>query len=174
MTDSIDLFESGTEGYHAFRIPALTTTPTGTVLAFCEGRKNGRGDSGDIDLVLRRSDDGGQTFAPMQVVWDDGPHTCGNPCPVVDRRTGAIALLSTHNLGHDVEHQIIDQISEGTRTVWLTRSEDEGRTWSAPAEITATTKEPNWTWYATGPGAGIQLHSGRLVISCDHIEAVSK
>ena len=174
MTDSIDLFESGTEGYHAFRIPALTTTPTGTVLAFCEGRKNGRGDSGDIDLVLRRSDDGGQTFAPMQVVWDDGPHTCGNPCPVVDRRTGAIALLSTHNLGHDVEHQIIDQISEGTRTVWLTRSEDEGRTWSAPAEITATTKEPNWTWYATGPGAGIQLHSGRLVIPCDHIEAGSK
>jgi sialidase-1 len=171
VIDSIDLFISGTQGYHTFRIPALTTTPAGTVLAFCEGRKSASSDSGDIDILLRRSEDGGQTWNDMQLVWDDGPHTCGNPCPVVDRRTGAISLLLTHNLGHDVERDIIARTSEGTRTVWLTRSEDEGRTWSPPREITSTCKAPTWTWYATGPGAGIQLVDGRLVVPCDHIEA---
>ena len=65
MIDASDLFESGTQGYHTFRIPALITTLTGTVLAFCEGRKNARGDTGDIDMLLRRSDAGGQTFAPL-------------------------------------------------------------------------------------------------------------
>jgi len=42
------------------------------------------------------------------------------------------------------------------------------RSWSAPVEITAQVKKPEWTWYATGPGNGIQLKSGRLVIPCDH------
>ena len=59
----MDLFENGTQGYHTFRIPSLITTPTGTVLAFCEGRKNGLGDSDDIDMLMRRSDDGGQSWS---------------------------------------------------------------------------------------------------------------
>ena len=33
-----DVFVSGTEGYHTFRIPALLTTPKGSLLAFCEGK----------------------------------------------------------------------------------------------------------------------------------------
>ena len=73
------------------------------LLAFCEGRKKSAGDAGDIDLVLKRSMDGGKTWRPLQVVWDDGPNTCGNPCPVVDRATGTIWLLLTHNLGHDTD-----------------------------------------------------------------------
>ena len=52
--------------------------------------------------------------------------------------------------------------------------QDDGHTWSPPRNITDTTKKAHWTWYATGPGAGIQLRSGRLVIPCDHIEATSK
>jgi len=61
--------------------------------------------------------------------------------------------------------------------VWVTHSTDDGLTWTKPREITAEVKRPEWTWYATGPGAGIQLergaHAGRLVIPCDHIEAGS-
>jgi sialidase-1 len=52
--------------------------------------------------------------------------------------------------------------------VWITHSTDDGTTWSAAEEITATTKKADWTWYATGPGNGIQLHDGRLVIPCDY------
>ena len=107
-------------------------------------------------------------------MWDDGPNTCGNPCPVVERETGAILLLMTHNLGTDREAQIVAQTSKAPRTVWLSRSADDGRTWSPPQEITNDVKKPDWTWYATGPGAGIQLKSGRLVVPCDHTEAGTK
>src|SRR5438128_1025964 len=67
-----NVFVAGQEGYHTFRIPSALVTPKGTVLAFCEGRKKGRGDAGDIDLVLKRSTDGGKTWQPLQVVWDEG------------------------------------------------------------------------------------------------------
>ena len=118
--------------------------------------------------MLRRSFDGGRTWSPNQVVWDDGPNTCGNPCPVVDRESGTIWLLLTHNLGKDTEKQIVEGTSEGSRTCWLSKSTDDGATWSAPIEITRDVKLPDWTWYATGPGVGIQLRSGRLVIPFDN------
>jgi sialidase-1 len=172
--EQIEIFVSGTEGYHTFRIPALITTQAGSVLAFCEGRKGGRGDTGDIDLVLRRSFDGGKTWGPIQLVADDGENTMGNPCPVVDGRTGTIWLPLTRNLGEDHEGKILSQESKESRTVWMCNSTDDGVTWSQPVEITETTKEPDWTWYATGPGNGIQLASGRMLIPCDHALAGSK
>jgi sialidase-1 len=86
----------------------------------------------------------------------------------VDRRTGRILLLLTRNPGAATERRIIARTAAGTRTVWITRSADDGVTWSAPQEITSSVKRPEWTWYATGPGNGIQLRSGRLVIPCDH------
>ncbi|MEQ9068881.1 MAG: sialidase family protein, partial [Gimesia chilikensis] len=82
------VFEKGEAGYHGFRIPALLVTPKGTLLAFAEARKNNLGDSGDIDLVLKRSSDNGKTWSPLAVLWNDGENTCGNPCPVVDESTG--------------------------------------------------------------------------------------
>jgi sialidase-1 len=168
------VFVSGRDGYHTYRIPALLVTKKGTLLAFCEGRKKGRGDAGDIDLLLKRSFDGGQTWAKTQVVWDDGANTCGNPCPVLDARTGTVWLLLTHNLGRDTEAQITNGTAKGTRTVWVTKSADDGATWDKPVEITRDVKRPDWTWYATGPGVGIQLKGGRLVVPCDNQVAGSK
>jgi sialidase-1 len=163
-----DVFVSGKDGYHTFRIPAAVVSPKGTLLAFCEGRKHSRSDTGDIDVVLRRSFDGGKTWRPLQVVADAGPHTIGNPCPVVDRTTGTIWLPLTKNLGNESEKVIRDGTSKGGRTVWLTKSTDDGATWSKPVEITRSVRRDDWTWYATGPGCGIQLKSGRLLIPCDH------
>ncbi|MCK0191035.1 sialidase family protein [Arenibacter sp. F20364] len=172
------IFEGGQENYNCFRIPAVVKTNSNTLLAFAEGRKNGCSDTGNIDLVMKRSTDGGKTWGKLEVLWQDEGNTCGNPSPVVDRTTGAIFLLSTWNLGSDHEPDIIAQKSKDTRRVFLMKSSNDGKSWSRPKEITSDVKLPNWTWYATGPGSGIQILGGkykdRLVIACDHIEAVSK
>jgi len=171
-------FVSGTEGYHTFRIPAITVNGAGHLLAICEGRKNSASDTGDIDLVFKISEDAGRTWGKLGVLWDDSTNACGNPCVVRDADTRDIWLLSTWNRGDDQESRIINQTSKDTRRVYVSSSSDDGRSWSRPCEITAEVKLTNWTWYATGPGAGIQLHcgphTGRLVIPCDHIEAQTK
>jgi sialidase-1 len=172
------LFRSGSEGYECFRIPAIVTCTDGTLLAFAEGRKNGCSDTGDIDLVMKRSEDQGQSWSSLQVIWDDGDNVCGNPAPVVDESTGEIHLLLTWNLGEDHESEIIAGLSKDTRRIFHLNSLDQGQSWSEPREITSAVKQANWTWYATGPCHGIQLTRGeargRLIIPCDHIEAESK
>src|SRR5436853_2190162 len=87
-----DVFVAGQGGYHTYRIPAMVVATNGAVLAFCEGRKAGVGDSGKIDLLLKRSLDGGTTWGPMAVVREDAGNVCGNPAPVVDQVTGEIFL----------------------------------------------------------------------------------
>ena len=166
-----DVYVAGTGGYHTYRIPSVIATPKGTLLAFAEGRRTGAGDAGDIDLVVRRSGDGGASWSPIDIIGDDGSNTFGNPCPVVDARTGTVWLLSTHNPGANREKDIV--AGAGRRTVWAMKSEDDGVTWSAPTEITASVKRDDWTWYATGPGIGIQTRTGRLVIPANHVEAGS-
>ncbi|MBM4085827.1 MAG: exo-alpha-sialidase [Planctomycetes bacterium] len=150
-----DIFVGGTDGYHTYRIPAIVVSKKGTILAFCEARKNSPRDYGDIDMALKRSLDRGHTWQPMQIVWDDGENTIGNPAPVVDRGTGTIWLPFCRN----------------NDRVFVTRSEHDGATWSTPVEITKDVKPAGWTWYATGPCHGIQLSTGRLLIPCDHKEA---
>jgi len=171
------LFKSGEDGYNTYRIPAMTVTNKGSILAFAEGRKNNSSDTGDIDVVLKRSTDNGKTWSLTQVIWDNGENTCGNPAPVVDRETGTIFLLLTGNLEIDHEHQIINQTSKDTRRVFVSQSTDDGVTWTTPKEITQNVKKDHWTWYATGPCQGIQIsngpHKGRLVIPCNHVEAAT-
>jgi sialidase-1 len=89
----------------------------------------------------------------------------------MDRATGTIWLFSTQNAGTDREKDIIAGTSSGSRTVWVMKTTDEGMTWSAPIEITTSVKVPGWTWYATGPGVGIQTTTGRFVIPANHAEA---
>lgn len=173
-----DLFVGGKDGYCTYRIPVVVVSKEGTLLAFCEGRKDSQSDAGAIDLILKRSTDGGKSWGPQQIVWTDGRNTCGNPCAVVDAQTGVIWLLATWNRGDDREREIVAETSKDTRRVFVMSSEDDGLTWSSPKEITQHVKAADWTWYATGPCNGIQLtrgaQQGRLVIPCDHIRAKTK
>ena len=70
-----ELFVSGEQGYFKYRIPALITTASGTILAFCEARRHNGHDDDEIDIVLRRSCDGGLTWTPQQLVVADGDRT---------------------------------------------------------------------------------------------------
>jgi sialidase-1 len=155
-------------GYFVHRIPALLTTSKGTLLAFCEARSGSASDSAPIDVVLRRSLDNGETWMPEQVVVHFPGFTVGNPAPVEDSKTGVVWLLLTANPAGETETEIANSSPKGTRTVWITHSSDDGATWASAREITSSVKKSNWTWYATGPGNGIQLADRRLVIPCDH------
>ena len=165
-----DVFTSGTDGYAYYRIPAIVKANDGTLLAFAEGRKNDRSDSGDIDLVLRRSYDNGQSWDAMQVVWSNSTGVAGNPCPVVDQTTGDILLVSNHQTPGATQTTIRDG-TNGERTYHVQRSTNSGATWTNPVRITATdTLNPRWM--AGGPNHGIQLargtEAGRLIVAGNH------
>jgi sialidase-1 len=160
-----DLFVAGQHGYHTYRIPAIVATNEGTLLAFCEGRTGSSSDTDDIDIVLRRSFDNGETWDEQRKIADMGGDTIDNPCPVVDTATGTIWMGLCWNAVTGPESEIV--IGKAKRTVWLTNSTDDGATWSAPVEITDAVKYADWRWYATGPGHGIQLSNGRLLMPCD-------
>ena len=157
--DQEPLWVGGEDGYHTYRIPALLTTKQGSLLAFCEGRRNTRQDYGDIDLLVKRSTDGGKTWSSHQIVYEEGGTeaiTIGNPSPVVDQDTGTIWMPFCRN----------------NKEVLITKSTDDGLTWSEPVNISKDVVEFGWVWVATGPGVSIQLtrgsHKGRLVIPSDH------
>jgi sialidase-1 len=138
--------------YASMRIPALVISKKGTLLAFCEGRINNASDWGDMNLLLRRSTDGGKTWGPYQVVAakkTGGP--AGNPAPVV-ADDGTIHLLYQRDYAF----------------AYHTQSTDDGLTWSAAEDITYAfdkiKPQYNWNVLATGPGHAIQLKSGRLLV----------
>ena len=171
MLEINDLWVGGTDSgagvYHTYRIPALVVTPRGTLVAICEGRRESHHDVGLIDLVVRRSEDGGRTWSDTAVLATEEGQTVGNPAPIVDRSTGTIWMPICKN------RAMLDRDSRGNkwredRPVWLTCSEDDGKTWREPIEITHSAKEPDWTWYSTGPVHGIQLSTGRMIASCTH------
>lgn len=169
------LFEQGIGGYACYRIPALLRVDDQTLLAFAEGRKNSCSDTGNIDLVVRRSEDNGFTWGETIVVWDDAENTCGNPAPIWDAVAQKVVLLATWNDGRDDIGPINDGTSIDTRRVYHLSSTDKGESWSSATEITEDVKLPNWRWYATGPGSGIQIKNGpyadRLMVGCDYIDS---
>jgi sialidase-1 len=169
------LFRSGQLNYHTFRIPSLISLPNNIIIAFVEGRKNNQEDQGDIQLIMRKSIDGGQNWElpvillhykkqlmlktllskRFETVTNYEEITCGNPCPVYDKTTQRLWLSFT-----------LDNLS-----MWLVYSDDLGDTWSKPRNITEEAfdlKYKPWLHIATGPGHGIQLRNGRLIIPCDH------
>jgi sialidase-1 len=172
-TEKTVLFTSGEGGYAAYRIPAIVVTPQQTVLVAVEARKINRSDWGIIDLCYRRSADGGRTWEPARrlVGPDDLPTdikpnparkpasrvdglTINNPAWVADARSGRTFLLFC------VEYM----------RSFIIESTDGGATFSAPREITGTFETfrqrdgYHWRVIATGPGHGVQLASGRLVM----------
>ncbi|GAA3741126.1 exo-alpha-sialidase [Plantactinospora mayteni] len=155
-TAPVTVFKDGDGGYACVRIPAVVRTDVGTLLAFGEGRNGDCGDTGDIDIVLRRSITGGRTWERLQVIAAGNGSTRHNPTPVVDADSGRISLLSTQDY----------------RTPWLQHSTDDGLTWTDPDDISDQARLPGWGSMITGPAHGIQLtrgdHDGRLVVGMNH------
>ncbi len=165
-------FKAADGKYRIYRIPALWWLPKKPLLAFAEGRVEQRRMTGDVDIVLRRSLDHGQTWEPMQVVANIDRDTCGNPCVVLDASNNRLWLAFTRSRNQDTEEDIVTGKGAGTQ-VWITHSDDDGATWAAPVDISATGRKANWGWYGTGPGQGLYLpatKTGRLLIPAYHTE----
>ncbi|MEV0163052.1 sialidase-1 [Nonomuraea fuscirosea] len=167
-------YRQATDGYHTYRIPAAVVTGAGTVLAFAEGRRGSASDSGHIDLVLKRSEDGGRTWGTLQVVATEPSRgTAGNPAPAV-LGDGRIVLVHVRQGPTATEEKIRrgQVAADAGRRVFVQVSADDGVTWSAPREITGEVKRPGWRWYATTPGHALVLrhgpHAGRLVVPANH------
>jgi sialidase-1 len=152
-------FKAGDAGARIYRIPALWWLPKKPLLAFAERRMEQRQMHGDIDIVLRRSLDNGQNWEPQQVVADLGKDACGNPCIVQDASNGRLWLAFTRSRQQDIEKDIAAGTVPGTQ-VWITSSDDDGATWSAPKDISASCRKSDWGWYGTGPGQGLYLQGG--------------
>ncbi|MGD0435907.1 MAG: sialidase family protein [Bryobacteraceae bacterium] len=143
------LFHSGESSYFCFRIPAIVVSSKGTVLAFAEARKTNCEDWDQIDLVLKRSEDAGKTWSDLRVLFHDGTRSVNQPSPILDRSTGVLWLV----------------FCKDNQQVFVTHSADDGANWSSPREITSETKDPTWKYVAAGPGHGIQLSNGRLLVA---------
>ncbi len=164
-----DLFVAGQGGYSCYRIPSLITTSKGVVLAFVEGRKNSCSDHGDNDILMRRSTDGGKTWGPVRVVMNARNAGLNNPTAVVDRSTGTTWLFFvwTSTRKYKTNADLVKAKGPVSRMLVL-HSNDDGATWSAPRDITRSVNHAGWRRIIPGPGVGIQMTSGRLVIPCNH------
>lgn len=165
------IFEKNTDKWQIFRIPALLRAENGDIIAYCEARRDGAADYGCIDLVQRRSTDGGRSWGEIETVESDGKNTFGNPCPVSLAEDGRICLVYCYNDADGGEKEIL--AGRAKRRVFVKFSDDFGKTYTAAREITDEALGEGYTWFATGPCHGARLLSGRIIIPCNHAVAGS-
>ena len=182
----VPVFVSGEESHKSYRIPSIIRLGNGDLLAIAEGRVENSSDFGDINLVMKRSNDGGETWSPLTTIVDNDTLQAGNPAPVVDMMDpeypgGRIFLF--YNTGNNHEGEV--RKGKGLREVWYITSTDNGKTWSAPVNITTQVHRPNqphvnpaynfredWRSYANTPGHALQIRSGkykgRIFVPANH------
>lgn len=183
FSQGVPVFTSGQEGHESYRIPAIVGLPNGHLLAFCEGRVHSEDDFGDINIVMKRSSDGGKTWSALQEIVDYDSLQAGNPAPVVDTKDPAFPggrIFLFYNTGNNHEGEV--RKGRGLREVWYKTSADNGATWSAPVNITAQVHRPNsggaytfsedWRSYANTPGHAMQFaggkFEGRMFVAANH------
>ena len=186
QSKKVNVFVSGIEGHKSYRIPAIIGLPDKEIFAFREGRVNDAGDFGDINIVMKRSNDGGKTWTSLQTVVDTDSLQAGNPAPVIDLTDpvypkGRIFLF--YNTGNNHEGEV--RKGHGLREVWYKTSIDHGTTWSAAINITLQVHRPkqpkvnaaynfaeDWRSYANTPGHAMQFqngkYKGRIFVAANH------
>jgi sialidase-1 len=186
FSQTVAVYTSGTEGHKSYRIPAIVSLPKGDLLAFAEGRVKNSGDFGDINIVLKTSNDHGKSWSALKVVVNYDSLQAGNPAPVVDlldpeHPQGVVYLF--YNTGNNHEGEV--RKGKGLRECWFIRSVDGGVSWSKATNITLQTHKPNqpsvnglynftedWRTYANTPGHAFQfqhgVYKGRIFVAANH------
>jgi len=176
---ALALRDAGDDGAAVYRIPALTTTREGTLLAAYDVRWSGWSDlPGDVDVGVSRSTDGGRSWEPMRIALDMGKDPAfrhdgvGDPAILVDRVTGTVWMAALWSHGDRGFRGSGPGLSpDETGQLVLVKSDDDGRTWSAPVAITPQVKRPEWSLLFQGPGRGISMRDGTLVFAAQFLDS---
>lgn len=174
---AILLRAAGQDQVDTYRIPGLTTTNKGTLIAVYDNRYNNSKDlQEDIDIGMSRSTDGGQSWQPMKVIMDMGEYGgrsqrlngIGDPCVLYDHKTNTIWVAALWMSGSAPDQMLWRASKPGmkheeTGQFILVKSTDDGLTWSQPINITSQIKDPVWQLLLQGPGRGITMTDGTLV-----------
>ncbi|WP_405146566.1 exo-alpha-sialidase [Sphaerisporangium sp. NBC_01403] len=164
--DDTTLWDNTVDPLESYHVHGLTVLPDDTILVATEGRHEVC-DAGPRDLLVRRSEDGGDTWEQTRtLVASAGGQSWGNPAFVVDRTTGGVflfymlSILLPENTG----------CSGDIGDLYMISSADGGRTWSEPREMSGLFDHfpYDWALHGPGPGHGIQLDNGRLLLNCSH------
>ena len=200
--DKVTVRNSTEETVTSFRIPALVTSNAGTLIAAYDVRYDSSADlQRDIDVGVKRSTDGGKTWSDLVLAMDMGTYGyddaitagtmtwkdaqmnngIGDPCLLVDENTGRIFCFAVWAHGHysDSDNRCLAWAGTGfaiedTPQFMMVYSDDDGLTWSAPVNITTQIKQDAWRMTFQGPGRGITMKDGTLVIPIQHQEGESK
>lgn len=168
------------DSVHSYRIPGITTTDKGTLLAVYDIRYKHSGDlPANIDVGLSRSEDGGQSWGPMKVIMDMGApnenNGIGDPAILFDPVTKKIWVAALWSRGNRSIAGSEPGLSPDTTGQFvLVSSDDDGKTWSAPNSITSQVKDPKWHLYFNGPGKGIAMQNGTLVFPSQYWDESKK
>jgi len=178
----IGVRHSGDDGVESYRIPGLVTTNKGTLLGVYDARYNNSADLQEyVEIGLSRSTDGGQTWEKMRIPMSFGEYGglpkaqngCGDPAILVDKQTGTVWIVAawTHGMGWNRAwtNSMPGMEKEQTAQLMMVKSEDDGRTWSAPINVTKQMKDPSWYFFFQGPGRGISMEDGTLVFASQYI-----
>jgi len=171
------LRKAGQDHVNTYRIPGLTTTNSGTLIAVYDSRYNNSKDlQEDIDIGMSRSTDGGQTWQPMKVIMDMGEwggrsqqlNGVGDPCVLYDNKTNTIWVAALWMSGLATDQMLWwaskpGIMPEETGQFLLVKSTDDGLTWSQPINITPQIKNQAWQLLLQGPGRGITMSDGTIV-----------
>ena len=169
LLEQVDVFTSGADGYNTFRIPAIETAPDGSLIALAEGRKLNSADPGfhgnDIDLVCKRSIDGGKTWSAMTIIEDPGElWSAANAATVVDRANGRVWILYARC--RPGRSTVTSRPGTDDLQTLARYSDDNGVTWSEPIDLTKVARDfadKKWRASIIGPGGAIQAKTGRLI-----------
>jgi hypothetical protein len=176
---STDVFVGGEDGYAAFRIPSISRSNDGTLIAVAEGRYSSTADPGGthIDLVESRSTDGGLTWSPLTVLdrnpasstnlSTDKTSAC-NPVSLSDPATGRIFVFDMR-LPNGQGIAVTTTANVSNVQTWMRYSDNDGQTWSTAQQIAV----PQYAGFYPNIGSGIQMVNGELVIPATDVKATS-